>query len=68
LKTLKSDADDAKTTPYMALGLVAGAYIWNLVDAYLYTPEDPRLKQLVIKPGIMVDPNGKLTAGLSFNF
>lgn len=68
LKSLKTDADDAKTTPYMALGLVAGAYIWNLVDAYLFTPEDPRLKQLVIQPGFMVDPNSKLTAGLNFNF
>ena len=68
LKKLSNDIDDIKSSSYIALGVIGGSYLLNLLDVAFLTPEDPNIKLYDLKPKLKVGMNGEVAIGLNVKF
>ena len=68
LNSISDDKNKLRKTGNILLGAVAMVYIANIVDAALFTSEDPKLKNIKMNSILNLDNDGEIKVGLSFNW
>ena len=66
LEEISNDINEIQDKNYIAIGIISGIYIANVIDAIFFTPADPKAKKL--KHNIGLNRSGQLEFELTYKW